>query len=963
MPETAVSSNEKSSILVSRNHPLVFLVGAAGFLGSHIADELLKHNIQVIGVDDFSFGKKLNLENAIKDKDFHLITQSINHSLDIKLPRLDYAVFVAESDDYKLLLSDGIKNFLEFIKRHQNLDLPKTKVVLVSSINLYHQDLEGKNLKLKKAESYFANFVKENNLNARVVRLGAIFGPRMHFREQDSVIRLLQATLLEELQQESISLDFSSRALFVTDAVRLILKTLFSGSTAQKIYDGVLEQPIKVSEIKQILLDPLWHEARGFKPTELPPWPTPNLKRTIRELSWKPHSNIVQALKETIVYFKEKDIEVPKPQIKRSEEKNLNWASNNLEKFKEEKKEERPPNKEGFKFYKQGIGKKIAIFIGLAIVLYGLILPIVSLTLGAFSIRQHLSYSKQAVERGDFEKAVEETKKAKSSIDMMQEVLSSLEIVQRLGILNSEISELNKLLMITEEGIDGIEHANEGMKSLIYVSKIISGEKNEDPRPYYNSAQTELAAAAEKIAKVKVNLSDDSLLVRSPAVIRFRIEDLSKKLDEYFEIIEKAKTASYLLPHISAIDGQKSYLVLLQNNLELRPAGGFIGSFAQIDFEKGRIKNIKVDDIYNLDGALKDVIAPPIEIRQDLGQERWFLRDSNFEPDFPSSARQAEFFYTKEAGVKVHGVFSLDLTASAKLVKALGGLDLQDYNVKITEENLFEEAVTHAEVGFFPGSQAKKNFLTSLQTQLFNQLFFISNQNWPEIVSALGESLEEKHLQLYLADPEILSYIASQNWAGILPRQADEKQGETNDFLAVVESNMGANKVNYFLERRLRLETKIDKDGEVTHHLAINYKNNSPSDTFPAGSYKNRFRIYLPAGASLNKASYGEADITSEARAFSDYGRSGYSLLLELAPKEQKILLVDYKLQKPLNFKESKNEYRLDVIKQAGTFKDKFDWQLNFPIDIKVNEGSSQELNFSTDLSKDRSFLVNFTRN
>lgn len=444
------------------------------------------------------------------------------------------------------------------------------------------------------------------------------------------------------------------------------------------------------------------------------------------------------------------------------------------------------------------------------------------------------------------------------------------------------------------------------------------------------------------------------------------MSDLEDRLDFYSQMVDQARAASFLLPQIIAVDGKKSYLVLLQNNLELRAGGGFIGSYAKLTFEKGRITDIKVDDIYNLDGRLTDVIEPPAELKTDMGLQRLFLRDSNTEPDFPTSARLAEFLYKRETeqGETVNGVFALDLSASAKLISAVGGLDLPEYGEHVDEGNLFEKAISHAEVNFFPGSQAKKNYLTALQQQLFNKIFYISKQNWPAVIEAVSASLEEKHLMVYLQDPTLFSYLASENWAGVMPRGVEEKAGQTLDFLAPVEANYGANKSNYYLQRKYNLETSFSKEGQIFHKLTISYRNNSPSEVFPAGIYKNRFKIYLPLGTKLTKAAFGEQDLTQQVSTFVDYGRTGYSLAISLAPNEQKNLILEYTLGKALNFKDGQVSYRLDLIKQPGTLADSLDWQMTYPINYKlisnIAEGSNkpQELNISTDFSKDRSFSV-----
>jgi nucleoside-diphosphate-sugar epimerase len=229
--ENSKSINEKNSILLSRNSPIAFVVGAAGFLGSSLIDELLSKNIQVVGVDDLSSGKKENLEEASKNKKFHFINKSIiDQSLTemVSLPRLDYAFFVAESGE-KSLYSSGLLNFLNFVleskKNGQSEDSKHhPRVVLASSIELYGKNFDQNKQNLKDGEIRFARFIKYHKLNGRIVRLSAVFGPRMHFREQDPQVRLIQASLADVLHDTPTSADFSSRAIFIGDATSLLIK-------------------------------------------------------------------------------------------------------------------------------------------------------------------------------------------------------------------------------------------------------------------------------------------------------------------------------------------------------------------------------------------------------------------------------------------------------------------------------------------------------------------------------------------------------------------------------------------------------------------------------------------------------------------------------------------------------------------------------------------------------------------
>lgn len=1007
--EPAVNSNELNSNLISRNSPVALLVGVSGFLGSFIAEDFLGRGVQVIGIDNLTSENRLNLDLLSKNRNFRFINAMINSSdfseVEDKLgnlERIDYAVFTPETQHPHDTYSRGVLNFLNLIKKFKESRIikkessEKPRVVFISSIRLYDDELDNYHEAVKEGEVRFAKFVKHYKLNGRVIRLSEVFGPRMSFGSEGPIIKLIQASLNNDLLNKSVSLDFSTRALFIEDAAHLVVKSLLVGSTANKIYDGALLQPIKISEIKQILLDPLWHEAKNFQPTELPPWPTPNLERTYKELSWKPKTSIIRALRETVAYFKDHNIDIPKVEEEEWKKDLKKWSFVNSENLVSEgNKEEKPA---GFKELEKNqeekhktskdskiklgrVGRTFKYLLITALIVYGLIFPFAQIILGGLNIRSNLKASAQAVSEGDFKKAQDKITEAKRILHQSTDILSSLGLLKKAGILGKQITQMEDLIAVTEEGIEGVALAVSGTESLFNTTKIISGEQAGEASKFYEKAQTDLTASSQKIAYLKAKIEDESFVNQYPKILQGRMKDLLIKINTYSNLVDKAQFASYIMPQITAVNGKKTYLVLLQNNLELRPSGGFIGSYGKLTFENGKISKIVVDDIYNLDGGLTEVLEPPTEIRNDLGQERLFLRDSNYEPDFPTSARISQSIYKrsisaklttsavkKEAnGENVNGVFALNLSGSGKLLDAVGGLDLPEYGEHVDGSNLFERAISRAEVDFFPGSQAKKNYLTSLQNQLFNKIFYLSNQNWPSIIQAVISSLEQKQLLIYLSDPELFSYLASENWSGVMPRGVADMEGVTNDFLAVVESNMGANKVNFYLDRSFKLETALGKEGQVSHKLRITYKNNSPSDVFPGGKYKNRFKIYLPLGTTLTKASFGETDITKSFTPFSDYNRTGFSSLLELQPKEQKTLVLEYALPKPLNFKDGKNTYKLNVIKQAGTLQDRFDFQLTYPINFKVAEASGgvsnkQELNFVSDLKVDRTFQVDFIK-
>lgn len=951
MAEINDNSIRKASINLSRNRPVALVVGAAGFLGSHLVDRLLDKDIQVVGVDNLNTGKKENLRKAVENRNFHLILESLE-KLDLDIERLNY-LFITS------LQGENLEKILQLFKQN------KCRCLFVSKVDLYASSNEDEGLKwYKKTEEKIAKFASEFNLNARILRLGPTFGPRMDFETEDPIIRLLQQALTNNLQAE-VSLEFSSRALYISDAVDLAVRTIFAGSTAQKIFDGVNPEPVKIAEIKQVLLDPVWYESRDFEFCELPPWPTPNLEKTIKFLNWHPRTKLLSALKHTLTYFKDNEIKIPEGEVGESHELD-EQKRGELEAFRKETEtvKSKAKNKKTFPKFSLPNRQIFTLFL-VALLTYAIIWPALILGWGVFTLRSKLNESFINLQEGDFERSLADIEQAQAGASAVRSIFDSLEPVSKSGFLEGQLETARQLVTLSDLLVSSAEGTAKGIRGLLQGLSAVTGERSESPQSYLTSAQVELDWAGQSLSQAETIIKSGQFQQRLPAIFANQITLLSSKSAIYQALINKAQALSSLLPNLVALSGSKNYLILLQNNMELRPAGGFIGSFAKVSFEGGKLKKLEVNDVYAIDGQLSIHVEPPKELKDDLGQKNWYLRDSNWEPDFPTSARQAEWFYSKETGEKVEGVVAFDVSAMEKLLEVIGPLDLLDYNEKISSANLFEKAVSHAETGFFPGSQAKKSFLTALANEVFNKMFFLPQNNWPQILAALGSSLDEKHISIYLNDPKLFSYADSLNWTHVLPRASKETQNE--DFLSLVEANLGANKANYYLDRSYNLETVIGKDGEVKHRMRVNFTNRSPSDTFPAGKYKNRLKIYLPFGSRLNRALWGESDVTKETSAFVDYGRSGYSMLLELAPKEKKVLVLDWSVPIKLEFKDGKAAYRLNIIKQAGTLKDPLEWSISYPISYQLLSDETekigpQEQTISTDLSTDRSFEVEFKK-
>ncbi|MFZ5982031.1 MAG: DUF4012 domain-containing protein, partial [Patescibacteria group bacterium] len=158
---------------------------------------------------------------------------------------------------------------------------------------------------------------------------------------------------------------------------------------------------------------------------------------------------------------------------------------------------------------------------------------------------------------------------------------------------------------------------------------------------------------------------------------------LKNELPEARKMMAGFLNDSQILYDILGGNGPRKYLFLFQNNNEMRPTGGFIGTYALLDIFDGRIKRLKVDGIFNPDGQLREKVVPPAPIQKISAA--WSLHDSNWWPDFPTSAEKASWFWEKTGGPTVDGVIAMTPEVIKKLLEITGPIELPEYGKWISQ--------------------------------------------------------------------------------------------------------------------------------------------------------------------------------------------------------------------------------------------------------------------------------------
>lgn len=302
------------------------------------------------------------------------------------------------------------------------------------------------------------------------------------------------------------------------------------------------------------------------------------------------------------------------------------------------------------------------------------------------------------------------------------------------------------------------------------------------------------------------------------------------------------------IPRIFGAYGPTKVLVLLQNNHELRPTGGFMGSYATFTFDKFKIKDFRTFDIYDADGHVYGYIAPPEAIQTAFRLGSWRLRDANWDPDFPKAARTILWFL-EQAGIEPPDVLAaVNLSAIEKIFKIFPhDLYLSDYDLNVSAGTLWDITQQHSQSGFFPGSKQKKEFIYDLSKELINEFTKLPIDSKIKLINVLSGIFEERGVQAYSVNPEIQKTFVSLKWdgslkkslcPGLVPFCAPER-------IEIVEANLGSNKSNCCVTRKVKLE--VEKNGQIVNHkLKITFSNqDNDQNKNWGGRYLANIRLFV----------------------------------------------------------------------------------------------------------------------
>lgn len=440
--------------------------------------------------------------------------------------------------------------------------------------------------------------------------------------------------------------------------------------------------------------------------------------------------------------------------------------------------------------------------------------------------------------------------------------------------------------------------------------------------PDLQTIRARLTLAAEDVTRLQELRLVAPIAVAVEPFVRL-IPELQKSVDFLIPIAE-------IVPTFAGLDAPKRYLVLYENNTELRPGGGFVGNFiGTMTVETGAISGIDTEDTYAIDDLVAGLVTtvPPEPLKKFLGVDAWYFRDANWSPDFATSAEQALSLLAQEEDLigrepsVYNGVIAVTPTLAASLLELVGEVTIDGQT--FTPENIADTLAYQVEFGFaeqgLPPSQ-RKEIVDELSEVVAERLFNLPLSSWVQVSGIALEAIANKQLMLYSTDADVQQALADAGWSGAV--SAPEVGA---DALMVVDANLASLKSDPAVTRTINYRLRQNDDGRLVAQVRVEYDHQGDFD-WKTTRYRTYTRVYVPLGSELirgegmlmNDKLHNPELLPGVIDVGEELGLTTFGAFIAIEPGESRTLSYSYYLPEDVSRELAAGNYSLRVFKQLG---------------------------------------------
>ena len=390
-----------------------------------------------------------------------------------------------------------------------------------------------------------------------------------------------------------------------------------------------------------------------------------------------------------------------------------------------------------------------------------------------------------------------------------------------------------------------------------------------------------------------------------------QINDLKEQLTTADNLLGTLLPVARLLPGLAGYPEESTFLLILQNNDELRPSGGFIGTYGLVTIKNGSLGKIETEDVYHLDMPCIDKLfeTPPAPVADYMKVKYWWLRDANWSPDWPTSARQVQKMYLEESSCTgptpktPTAILAINPGLISQLLDFVGPITVGGDTY--TSENFQPLLQYNVEVAYAEqdiNSWDRKEIINEITDELKARLFKVSLNRLPELLKIMDTAKARRDLQIYFNEPAYQKIVSDLGWGG-------EVKAATGDYLMVVDANLAAYKTDAVM--RKNIDYQITKDGGLVATLKLTYYHEGDFD-WRTTRYRSYTRVLVPRGSELINQN-GLTDFSTAVDEILDKTIFGFFWSIE--PGQNKEVTLSYRLPANIN----SDNYQLYFQKQSGS--------------------------------------------
>lgn len=328
------------------------------------------------------------------------------------------------------------------------------------------------------------------------------------------------------------------------------------------------------------------------------------------------------------------------------------------------------------------------------------------------------------------------------------------------------------------------------------------------------------AAAGAKLAVAEVRAAEGLLL---PPIASARNSFLQQG-DEGTKALESARDAAALMLHVFGADKPRTWFLAIQNSVELRATGGYLGAFGILSSKSGKLTLERFDDNTEL-----PELSGPAQASQEFSdnydrfgsRQEWF--NVNMTPDFPTAGELVANMWEKATSRRIDGVIALDAVGLNQLLKVVGPVEAPLVG-QINSDNFLPLALNEAYIRF-PEKEDRSSFLLEVGREVWSRLLAGNFSNPGALLQPMGEMIGTKRLQMWSREEQ--ERIIRLGVGGALQPESG------SDYLMVVGQNAAGNKIDFYARRRISYKVDLTDPQDVRGAVNVEIKNGAPATGLP----------------------------------------------------------------------------------------------------------------------------------